>query len=502
MRPKIEVFKFGMVYGESEAQHLKDYPRYFYDINGSLGQLENNDKTIVIGRKGTGKTLLVNVFCEEKRNDGFIAVVESLKDFVFHELIHFQGQDISSTKYVPIFKWMILVNIAKNIVKENKGFNSDKIEHLRGFLRSFSHIAGDLRPEQTIEITREFQHSGEAGMGFKLPILNGSVKAKGGEVERTKEVKRNYLDCIESLQSFIMEVFNESSREMFIFYDELDDKFDSTVEYKNAIISFMNAVTSINSIFLKSNVKVKVGAVIRNDIINSLSSPNINRIIEDNAVILDWNDGVERASDSEIFDMLAHKIKSSTPYYERLESHDLFGRIFSERVAGEHSSRYILHRTLGRPRDAIRMLTYIQELYGANTERFEASMFINTAKKYSSYLLREIRAELAGHLQDSDIDDCFALLRTVKKRGFTPEFIKDKYSQMSLSGEALTLEKMLRHLFKVGAIGNVIRRSKADGGDVYLWSYANEDLESDMTMHFEIHCGLWDALGVIKPKIR
>ncbi|WP_196005487.1 P-loop ATPase, Sll1717 family [Citrobacter freundii] len=502
MRPKIGEFKFGKVYGESEVQYLDDYSKYFYDINGSLGQLENNNKIMVIGRKGTGKTLLVNVFCERKRKNNFIAVVESLKDFVFHELIHFQGQDISSTKYVPIFKWMVLVNIAKNIVKDDKGFNVEKIEHLKGFLRSFGHFAGELRPEQTIEITREFQHSGEAGLGFKLPILNGGIKAKGGEVEKTKEIKRNYLECIESLQSFLVGLINESSRQICIFYDELDDKFDSTLEYKNAVISFMSAIMSINSIFLKGNVKAKVGAVIRYDIINSFSSPNINRIIEDNSVTIDWNNNFERASDSEIYDMLTHKIKNSTPYYNRLESSELFGRIFSERVAGEHGAKYILHRTLGRPRDAIRMLTYIQEEFGVNAERFEASMFTITARKYSSYLLREIRSELAGHLQDSDIDDCFALLRTVKKRCFSPDFIKEKYEKLNLSSDALTLNKILEHLFKVGAIGNVLRRSKAEGGDAYLWSYTNEDLEADMSMNFEIHCGLWDALGVIKPKIR
>ncbi|MCP6629489.1 hypothetical protein NL507_30245, partial [Klebsiella pneumoniae] len=86
------------------------------DINNSLNKLDRKNKMLVIGRKGTGKTFLVNVYCNAKRKNNYIAVVESLKDFVFHELTHFQGQDVSSTKYVPIFKWMILVNLAKNIV--------------------------------------------------------------------------------------------------------------------------------------------------------------------------------------------------------------------------------------------------------------------------------------------------------------------------------------------------------------------------------------------------
>lgn len=502
MRPKIGEFKLGEIYGESEVQYLDNYSKYFYDLNDSLGKLQKIKKMVVIGRKGTGKTLLVNVFCDLKLKENKIAVVESLKEFVFHELIHFQGKDISSTKYVPIFKWMILVNIAKNIVKNNNGFDEDKITHLEGFLRSFGHVAGDLRPEQTVEITREFQNSGEAGFGFKLPILRGETKVKGGEVEKTKETKRNYLECIESLQYFIIQMLIESKKELYIFYDELDDKFDATLEYKNAMISFLNAVMSVNKSLIDNNIVAKIGAVIRHDIINTFSSPNINKIIEDNSVTLDWNSSAERASDSEIFEMLAFKIKNSSGFHNKLTSSNLFGDIFADRIAGEHSSIYILHRTLGRPRDAIRMLTYIQEEFGGNAERFEASMFTKISKKYSSYLLREIRSELAGHISDTEIDNCFTLIRTIKKRGFSQSVIEGKYAELEFGEDALPLNKMLSYLFKVGAICNVLRRAKVEGGDVYLWSYIDEDLTIDPSLNYEIHCGLWDALGIIKPRLR
>lgn len=502
MRPKIGEFKLGEIYGESEVQYLDNFSKYFYVLDNSLGKLNRKNKMVVIGRKGTGKTLLANIFCDRKRKDDKIAVVESLKEFVFHELVYFQGVDVSSTKYVPIFKWMILVNIAKNIVKNNKGFDKNKLKHLEDFLRSFGHIAGELRPEQTIEITREYQSSGEVGLGFKLPLLRGDVKAKGGEVEKTKEVKRNYLECIESLQSFILEMLKESNKEIYIFYDELDDKFDATVEYKNAMISFLNAVMSVNKILTESNIVAKIGAVIRHDIINTFSSPNINKIIEDNSVTLDWNSSIERASDSEIFEMLAFKIKNSNDFYRDLTGPNLFGNIFSEKIEGEHSSIYILHRTLGRPRDAIRMLTYIQDEFGENAERFESSMFKKISKKYSSYLLREIRSELAGHISDSEIDDCFSLIHTVKKRGFTQSVIEGKYAGLNLGQNALSLNKMLSYLFKVGAICNVLRRAKIEGGDLYLWSYNDEDLKLDTSLNYEIHCGLWDALGIIKPKHR
>lgn len=105
---------------------------------------------------------------------------------------------------------------------------------------------------------------------------------------------------MESLQCFIVDMLKESNKKIYVFYDELDDKFDATVEYKNAMISFLNAVVSINKTLMQNKIDAKIGAVIRHDIINTFSSPNINKIIEDNSVTLDWCSAGERASDSEI----------------------------------------------------------------------------------------------------------------------------------------------------------------------------------------------------------
>ena len=502
MRPKIKDINFGEVYGENEVLYLNDYSKYFYDINESLGKLKKRNKLIVIGRKGTGKTLLVNVFCQKEKEGGAIAVVESLKELVFHELIHFQGKDISTTKYVPIFKWMCLVNIAKNIIKYPTGFSVEKVHILEGFLRSFGHIAGELRPEKTVEITKEYKTSGSAKVGFKAPFLSFGLDGGSGDSEKAKEIKRDYIDCIESLSSYLIGMILESNKKICIFYDELDDKFDASDEYKTGIISFMSCLSTINKEFLQAGVDVKVGAVIRHDIINCLSSPNINRVIEDNSIVLDWGIGQTKAINSEIFEMICFKASKSAAYYEDLNVSELFTKLFCDRVAGEYCSVYILHRTLGRPRDAIRMLTFIQEEYGENAERFESAMFTKVLLRYSSYLLREVRSELAGHLDDSAIDDCFELLRSVKKRGFTLWVITEKYNSLGFSDDALTLKEMLVHLFKVGAICNVQKRSKQEGGDAYFWSYVNEDYSVDTSMNFEIHCGLWDALGILKPKFR
>ncbi|RXJ74323.1 hypothetical protein CS022_04540 [Veronia nyctiphanis] len=216
MLPKIGDYNFGETYGENEVLYLDNFEKYFYNINNSKEKILNKKKFVVVGRKGTGKTLLANVMCSELKDTYSIAEVESLKDFVFHELYHFQGEDISSTKYVPIFEWMIYINIAKNIICKESDFSSNKITELRDFLSYFGYTSGDLKPEKTIELTRKFNDKNSAS------IKGGFFNVTGGNGTESviKESARSYLENLEPLKSFINGILKESLKPSIVFYDE------------------------------------------------------------------------------------------------------------------------------------------------------------------------------------------------------------------------------------------------------------------------------------------
>ncbi|TOL64944.1 hypothetical protein CGH94_17100, partial [Vibrio parahaemolyticus] len=79
LRPKIENLHFGDVYAENEVLYLENYEDYFYNIGNCLEKIQSQKKFVVVGRKGTGKTLLAHVVCEKCRDNSVIAEVESLK---------------------------------------------------------------------------------------------------------------------------------------------------------------------------------------------------------------------------------------------------------------------------------------------------------------------------------------------------------------------------------------------------------------------------------------
>lgn len=496
MKPRISEIKLGEVYGENEIKYLENFKDFYYDINSAKSRILNVKKFVVVGRKGTGKTLLANVVCESMKSEYCIASVESLKEFVFHELSYFGNSDISPTKYVPIFEWMIYVNLAKNIAKNSTKFPAERVEKLCKFLQYFGHICGELKPEKTIEMTRKAQD----GASGNLKLFDFGIGAKTSSEDTSKEGVRSYLENIENLKGYVFNTIAISKCKTIVFYDELDDKFADDSTYKDGVVSFLSAIEKVNSLFLKEKLEAKVCAVIRSDIVNKLNSPNINRIFEDNSIFLDWQASLSR--ETELFDMLAHKIRSSTKYYSNKDKVKVLDDVMPQYIANENYRLYILHRTLGRPRDIIRMLSLIQDEYGNNLDKFESSTFTNTARRYSSYLQREIKSELIGHVNDVELDSYFKFLSSIGKRAFTYNFAEKKNSELNFFESEESLKQALENLFRSGAICNVVRRSKDEGGNVYYWSYNDEDLGVNLDFGFEIHPGLWDCLKIPKPKFR
>ena len=200
--------------------------------------------------------------------------------------------------------------------------------------------------------------------------------------------------------------------------------------------------------------------------------------------------------------MLAHKVRKSDDYFKHKSTDAILGEIIPEYISGEYFKIYIIHRTLGRPRDIIRMLSYIQEDFGNNLERFESYAFEKTEAKYSKYLKREIKYHLVGHVDNEKLDKYFTFLASLGKRSFTYLAAKNKNKEYEFFETDNELKQMLSDLFRAGAICNVVRRGKNDGGNIYYWSYIDEGLSANLEFGFEIHPGLWHSLQIPIPKYR
>ncbi|PAQ14100.1 hypothetical protein CD798_12530 [Bacillaceae bacterium SAOS 7] len=44
--------------GKKEASRIKDFEQYYFDYNGNVDKIMNSEKFLLLGKKGTGKSLL------------------------------------------------------------------------------------------------------------------------------------------------------------------------------------------------------------------------------------------------------------------------------------------------------------------------------------------------------------------------------------------------------------------------------------------------------------
>ncbi|MEZ9146277.1 hypothetical protein AB4138_17970 [Vibrio sp. 10N.286.52.C3] len=499
MRPKLGDLNFGHVYAANEVRERDDFEKYFYDLNSITDSIKN-DKLInvVLGRKGTGKTLLAHCLAKSLTTERHISSVESLQDIEFHELYHYGTDEVSSKKYSQLFRWMLLINVSKTLIKHRNAFSEERheaVDVLDHFLKCFGFNMRQLRPQKIVEKTTTFSKKASAGF-FRIISLGSD------DVESAKEEKRTYIDCIEELEDFIVNLLVDSDVRFTVFYDDLDIRFENSDAYKDGILSYLSAASELNYRFIDEKIESKIVTLFRADIFDVLSAPNLNQILEGNAIRLNWD--AHCTSETEIFPMVIHKIK---PYLKgKLKSKEpdiIFDEMVDDKICNEPSRAYILHRSLGRPRDVIKMLSLVSNRYPA-CDKFNSHLFNTVENEYSKYLLKEVKNEMIGHFNQAQIDFIFSVITRIQKRCFTKYAILGFFDDEMLTEYKLTVDRVLHGLFKVGAICHLKKNSVQGGRDQRYHSYLTEDYQLliDDSTQFEIHVGLWNVLQIKPPKNR
>ncbi|EOY6912038.1 TPA: hypothetical protein SMT48_003499, partial [Proteus mirabilis] len=122
-------------WGSSEAKGDSNLKDYFYEFPG-FDDIMKGKYRYIIGRKGSGKTAVIEVVKNKVNNDPLSFYSEmSLKDFpvtILKELRDkgYQGK----SQYVPVWEFLILSQICKIIIYQDNGSgNYGAIDDLKQF---------------------------------------------------------------------------------------------------------------------------------------------------------------------------------------------------------------------------------------------------------------------------------------------------------------------------------------------------------------------------------
>ena len=456
---------------------LDDVKRYFYVVP-ELNNITSGDASYVIGRKGTGKTALVQHLSNSTQSELMVAKL-TFKNFPFNELYgHTNDGFRRPNQYITLWK-LIIYSAACRLMAQSryidplvkqtidKAFPQPDSDNLGTIIGRW--IAGDI----SVNLL---------GTGFSL--------SKWFKEKKTYSLQEK----VENIENFVKK--NLPRGKFLILFDELDEDYKEMFEtykkseYLDLLTSLFKAVQDVRSTFREEISQLYPVIFLRDDIYDLIQDADKNKW-RDLEVDITWND-------LEIRKLLAHRLaKALLRDEERFDVlwysiFDLTPLVYSGGYKEIHSFSYIKMSAQGRPRDYI---NYLQECASIELSRSSSIISADTIrdadKAYSNYLKKELIDEIHGLIPDiSRVLSIFSELR--KWILSIDEFRKAYQERVSAGGMAVVdADFVLRTLFYFSVIGNVVRT------DLHVFRHERPDAQLNFKEKIVVHRGLMKALQIL-----
>lgn len=183
-------------WGEDEAKGDPDLMHYFFKIP-DFDKIIDGKKRYVLGRKGTGKTaILEKIKIESQNNITFSCKELSLKDFPLNDIRGLRDKSMQDkSQFVPIWTFLIIIELCKLIVKDKTADNYVIREQISDFLKDNKlNLDGGF-----VETVRTLT-SKESKISLAASIFAGERK-KGNEFEY--EIPIHYTRAIEPIKEIL-----------------------------------------------------------------------------------------------------------------------------------------------------------------------------------------------------------------------------------------------------------------------------------------------------------
>lgn len=455
----------------------EDSQRYFFHTK-EVSKIEEGKKSLVIGRKGSGKTA-IGTYLEQKKEFNAFSVKLSFKNFPFQEVYKLDDQGFSTPyQYITLWKYVIYSHIAR-LMMQNENIDLE----LRNKLQE---IYGDDSERLSIKIKKW------TGVGFKFFGIGGDVKFN------LEDNNISWQDKVNILENIIKK--NIDSAKYFIIFDELDEDYKNIVAHKlngnylSLLTSLFKAVEDVKSYF-KSIPTILPVVFLRDDIYEILTANDKNKWKEE-IIFIDWNI-------NSIKKLLAFRI-SRTMDEDResiLDFNVAWHQVFENQdvVYGNSNSKksaiidYIALGTHMRPRDFIEYIkTCAESLAETNHKKINSNTVKRNEEAFSNYLKRELEDEIYAILPN--IHKIFSILAQFHRQTFKINDIKDFYQNNSTYPELEKIEQniefVLTVLFHFSVIGN------HPDPNTRRFKYENKEATIEFGKSLCFHRGLFKSLKI------
>lgn len=218
---------------------------------------------------------------------------------------------------------------------------------------------------------------------------------------------------VELLSDTLSNIELNNKRLIFIL-DGLDDLLRIKEEQSVILSSLIRSIDEINELFVQRKHLTKIILLIREDMLNKLVDTDLNKIIRDSAMLINWT-----TTPTDLKKLVDLRFIYSGS--ERKE--ECWLDILPNNIKNKSSWDYLIQNTLLKPRDLLQFFSVLQDLF-PEKEKINDSEFIKAIKTYSTnYFIEEMKNELAGFIEDKYIK----LLTPVFSRIGNVEFSEGRF---------------------------------------------------------------------------
>ncbi len=478
------------VAAESDRELLK----YFFKTN-IVDSTYNSQRWMILGRKGTGKTAIYEFLKNSQPEDtnGYHNIALNFKAYPWpiHK-IYKESMEGELTSYQKSWHYLFTVQFISKLIKIKEDRKEKLSAELKKIKQYIEAIYGNPNPSITDIIKSKFLRIGQ----LKLPgIETNGMSARIGEIsfEEISEdqilknkLRSNAFNLLNYFQKILVE--NLKPYKILISLDQLDENWLSTemTEYSKILINLINVCQSINnsSEFYGS---LKIVLFLRTDIFDTLVFNDKNKIFQDAATEIRWDD-------ESLNDMYFERIKSYKPNDIKIDATLKTNSIFEVKNVrhGATPFRHILRRSFYRPRDIIVFINKIRDVHNpSKTGLFTSKDIYQAEKAVSNNIYQELIDEWSN--QKPYIDKYLKILQNIGYQTFNHEDFVEKYNQQFDSIDIADINEALRFLFENSIIGQKVNVN---------WSYScsKPGIQIDFDKPFHVNSGLKERLVLTESR--
>lgn len=485
-----QIINFGAIDAENDDRLLE----YFYRTT-LLDELFTYRKSIIIGRKGSGKTALYK-YIQNTKKDNCTSLL--FKDYPWRTHDRYKNTIVSEREsYVNSWTFFFYIEIFKKII-ELKDYVSTRrgqkaIKKLEKWLKK--NWGSNNFDHKEIMSPQNNKYS----FSINPQILGCSLGSISKDISENKDISYTLTEYNKKLQRITRELMNEFQNEIILTFDELDLSYSpSDPDYKNRLIGLLLTTYSFYNNFKD---KIKIFIFLRNDIFNILDFQDKNKIKDNLVVFLDWdNESVESSLSlkSLVSNRIKNNIGSQSDNFERN-----WNEIFDNNNIGRNQLKwnFLIERTFIRPRDVIKFMNLSLEqaksrlrISPDSIDKITSEDIRNIRSKYSTYLFEELKDEIISKYPY--YDKYMEIIRDIHKMSFTFEEFSISYDnikdRVNLSENVDTI---LERLYEFSIIGFYKPGGGGYGGSEYRFQYKSDyQAFNPRAQKFRVHYGFKEYL--------